>query len=82
MIKSLCIIIPFFNEEKRIKSCLEKINKIKKKNIEFILVNDGSYDKSIFIVKKFLKRKSNNIKLINLKTSGNRAFFVFIHLVK
>jgi dolichyl-phosphate beta-glucosyltransferase len=74
MIKSLCIIIPFFNEEKRIKSCLEKINKIKKKDIEFILVNDGSYDKSIFIVKKFLKRKSNNIKLINLKKNIGKGY--------
>ena len=54
MIKSLSIVIPFFNEEKRINNCLNIISNFKKIiNTEFILVDDGSTDKSNLIVKKF-----------------------------
>lgn len=74
MIKSLSIIIPFFNEEQRIQSCLKRIAKFNKKiSTEFILVNDGSYDKSNFIVKEFLKKNSKNIKLLNLKKNMGKG---------
>jgi dolichyl-phosphate beta-glucosyltransferase len=74
MIKSLSIIIPFFNEEKRIQSCLKKIAKFNKKiSTEFILVNDGSYDRSNFTVKEFLKKNSKNIKLLNLKKNMGKG---------
>ena len=48
MIKSLSIIIPFFNEKERVKSSLIEIKKFIKKNrkikIEVLLVDDGSTD--------------------------------------
>ena len=58
MINSITIIIPFYNEEKRIKKSLEQIIKYKKKiKTEFILVNDGSNDESKLIVRDYLKKK-------------------------
>ena len=66
---SLSIIIALFNEEQRLNNSLIKINKfIKNKNIEVILVNDGSFDSSEKIIKQFIKKKKK-FKLINLKTN-------------
>lgn len=64
---SLSIVIPLFNEEKRLNKSLIKINKfIKNKNIEIILINDGSFDKSEKIIKKFINNKKK-FSVINLK---------------
>ena len=66
---SLSIIIALFNEEQRLNNSLVKINKfIKNKNIEVILVNDGSFDSSEKIINQFIKKKKK-FKLINLKTN-------------
>ena len=65
MIK-LSIIIPFFNSEKYLEECLQSICKQKSNYIEIILVNDGSYDGSLKIVKRF-KKKFKYIKLIDNK---------------
>jgi dolichyl-phosphate beta-glucosyltransferase len=74
MIKSISIILPIFNEEKRIK---ENLIKIKKFNLtkfikikEFILVNDGSTDSTKNIIDNFIKKDKKaikNLKLINHK---------------
>ena len=57
---SLSIIIALFNEEQRLNNSLIKINKfIKNKNIEVILINDGSFDSSEKIIKQFIKKKKN-----------------------
>src|SRR3989344_769628 len=59
--KKISIVIPAYNEEKRIgktlQRCLEYI-KLKKDKFEIIVVNDGSKDKTAEIVKKF-----KNVKL-------------------
>ena len=64
MISSISVVLPFFNEEKRIKKSLKEIDsfikKNKKINIEIIFVNDGSYDKSSKILKEFIKLKKKN----------------------
>ncbi len=74
MIKSISVVIPFFNEEKRISKCLKHIIKYKKKiKTEFILVNDGSNDKSKLIVKNFQKN-FENIKLINLRKNNGKGY--------
>ena len=76
MINSITIIIPFYNEEKRIKKSLEQIIKYKKKiKTEFILVNDGSNDESKLIVRDYLKKKKN-IKLINLKKNYGKGYAI------
>jgi glycosyltransferase involved in cell wall biosynthesis len=61
IINSISIILPIYNEEKRLKKSLnnflfikEKFDKIK---TEFILINDGSSDDTDNIIKNFIKKK-------------------------
>jgi glycosyltransferase involved in cell wall biosynthesis len=51
----ISIIIPVYNEESSIKKILLKINKVKKINKEIILIDDGSSDKTRFIIKNECK---------------------------
>lgn len=62
----ITIIIPAYNEEKNIESCLKSILSDKYKDKEIIVVNDDSTDKTSEVVKK-LARKTKQIKLINKK---------------
>ena len=70
--KSICIISAFYNEEQNLKKFIKKFNRVKLKlikmgyTINLIMVNDGSTDKSIEIIKKILKLKKN-IKIVDLK---------------
>ena len=43
----LSIIVPVYNSEKYLPSCLESICQQIKQAVEVILINDGSTDKSI-----------------------------------
>lgn len=61
----ISIIIPMFNSEKYIEKCIESISKNSYKNIEIIVVDDGSTDDSINIVKKY-----KNIKLLYSDHAG------------
>lgn len=75
MIK-LSIIIPFFNSEKYLKECLFSICNQVKKNVEVILINDNSKDKSLKISQKFQKkykfiRVFNNIRNCGVSVSRN-----------
>ncbi len=51
------VIIPTYNEEKDIGNCIKSLNSQSFKNIEIIVVDDGSTDKTREIVKKFSKVK-------------------------
>jgi len=62
------IIIPAFNEEEYITSCLESILKQEYRGkMEVIVVNDGSNDRTAEIVEKY------PAKLINLENNGGKA---------
>ena len=80
MINSLSIIIPFYNEEKRISTCLSELEKFYKKNkkkIEVIFVDDGSHDNSKYIIMKhYKKKKSKNFffRLITYKKNRGKGF--------
>lgn len=63
----LSIVIPVYNSEKTLSSCLKSIYKSAPKNSEIIIVDDCSTDSSINIAKKF---KS---KIIKLKTKSGAA---------
>ena len=54
------IVIPFYNEEKNIYFVIKSLKKILKKikDIEFILVNNGSTDNSIKVFNTILKKKN------------------------
>lgn len=61
------IIIPVYNSEKYIVKCLESILKQNYNNYEIIVVDDGSTDNSINLIKKI---NSNKIKILSKKNGG------------
>lgn len=63
------IIIPVFNAEKYIEKCVNSLINQTYKNIEIIIVNDGSKDNSIDIINK-LKKKDNRIIVIDKENEG------------
>lgn len=65
----ISIIVPVYNCEKYLDRCICSLINQEYKNIEIILLNDGSTDNSFEICKKYLKA-DNRIKLINKKNSG------------
>lgn len=56
MMDKITVIIPIYNTEKYIKMCLESVKKQTYKNLEIILVNDGSIDKSEEICKSYIEK--------------------------
>ena len=58
------VIIPVYNVEKYLKRCIKSIINQTYKNIEIILVNDGSTDNSYRICQKF-SEKDTRIVLLN-----------------
>lgn len=69
MSELISIIIPFFNIEEYFDECLESVINQTYKNIEIILVNDGSTDNSLEIAKKY-KEKDARIKIFTTKNQG------------
>ena len=67
--KKISIIIPVYNVEKYLERCLDSVLNQSYKNLEIILINDGSTDNSLDICLKYAK-KDNRIKLINQNNSG------------
>lgn len=53
MKKTVSVIIPVYNEEKAIVSCLDSLLSQTKKADEIIIVDDGSTDQTVSLVKKF-----------------------------
>lgn len=69
MNKLLSVIVPIYNVQKFLKKCILSIINQTYKNLEIILVNDGSTDKSQEICESFLKL-DNRIHLINKDNGG------------
>ena len=65
----ISIIVPVYNIEKYLSQCIESIINQNYKNIEIILVNDGSTDKSGDICDSY-SLKDNRIKVIHKKNEG------------
>jgi len=79
MIKSVSIIYPVFNEEKRLRKTFldiikfEKSNKFLKK--EYIFVNDGSSDQTLSIIKKEFKNNKNiKVKLVSYNKNMGKGY--------
>ena len=68
----ISVIIPLYNNEKFIKPCLQSVINQSYKDIEIVIVNDGSTDNSLNIVEEIADR-DNRIKIINQKNSGRSA---------
>lgn len=64
------IIVPAYNVEKYIYDCLLSLVKQTFKEIEIIVINDGSIDNTFEIIEEFSKR-DDRIRVINQKNRGN-----------
>lgn len=62
-------IIPVYNSEKYIKKCVDSLINQTLKNIEIILINDGSSDDSLRILRQYEKR-DERIVVIDQKNNG------------
>lgn len=84
------IIIPVYNVEEFLERCLDSVVNQSYRNIEIILVNDGSTDASLEICKKYYNKYSTLIRIVNKENGGlssarnsgiksaNGAFICFI----
>lgn len=69
VIPLVSIIVPIYNSEKTLDRCLTSINQQKYENLEVVLINDGSTDRSFEIAKKYA-RKTGKIKIFSQKNLG------------
>lgn len=69
MKEKVSIIIPVYNSERTLERCLDSVINQTYKNIEILIVNDGSKDKSLEIMKEYQK-KDNRIMVINQENKG------------
>ena len=69
MAAKISVIIPIYNSEYYLKKCIESVINQTYKNLEIILVNDGSTDKSSYICNEYMM-KDDRIKVINKENSG------------
>lgn len=67
--KKVSVIVPIYNTEKYLKKCIKSITDQDYKNLEIILVNDGSTDSSLQICNE-LKKQDDRIIVIDKKNSG------------
>jgi glycosyltransferase EpsJ len=65
----ISVIVPIYNVENYLEKCLNSILNQSFKNLELILVNDGSTDSSENICRKY-KKKDDRVKLITKKNEG------------
>ncbi len=68
----ISVIIPVYNVEKYLSQCLESVIHQTYKNLEIIIVNDGSKDGSIDICNEYIK-KDKRIKYVYQKNMGLSA---------
>ena len=66
------VVVPVFNAEKFLDQCLRSIEKQSLKDIEIIVLNDGSCDSSLKIMKKHAK-KDKRIVVVDKKNEGYGA---------
>lgn len=65
----ISIIVPTYNVEKYIRTCIESILAQTYRNVEVIIVNDGSKDQSLAVISDLICSHPN-VKVINQKNQG------------
>jgi dolichyl-phosphate beta-glucosyltransferase len=84
--KNISIVIPVFNEEKRIQSAFEALEELRLplglKLKEVIFVNDGSTDKTISILKNFKQNSSLPIKIVSYSKNKGKGNAVKLGMLK
>lgn len=71
--KDISIIVPVYNAEKYLVKCLDSLVNQTKKDIEIILVNDGSTDRSIEILEEYKGKYPDMITVISQENQGQSA---------
>lgn len=72
MLKILSISIAGYNVEKTIEQCLNSFLTSKYLDeIELLVINDGSHDKTVPIVSQYVKKYPNVIRLVNKENGGH-----------
>lgn len=74
MLYKFSIIIPVYNSYMYLRECIESILQQEEvdfeKEVEIILINDGSIDDSYLIIKEYATKYSKNIKCFNQENKG------------
>ena len=65
----ISIIVPVYNAEKYIGTCIDSILKQTYQNFELLLINDGSSDNSLEVLNQYSK-KDKRIRVIDQKNIG------------
>ena len=65
----LSVIVPVYNAEKYLEECLDSIVNQSFRDLEIILVDDGSTDESYKVCQKY-KRLDTRIKIVRQENSG------------
>lgn len=71
--KKISAIIPTYNAERYIEKCVDSISNQTYKNIEIIIVNDGSTDNTLSVCKKLKKEYQNIVILDKINGGPNSA---------
>lgn len=69
---TLSVIIPVYNTSIFVTRTLSSFDAVGNKDIEIIIVNDGSTDNSINVVSEWIKNYHGNVVLISQKIKGCR----------
>ena len=69
MNKLISVIIPVYNCEKYIKRCLESVIKQSYANFEVIVINDGSIDNSLEVIKE-VSQEDKRIRIVSQENKG------------
>lgn len=70
----ISIIVPIYNAEKYLNKCIESLINQTKKELEFILINDGSTDNSEKIIKSYKDKRIKYFKNENQGIGKTRNF--------
>jgi glycosyltransferase involved in cell wall biosynthesis/CDP-glycerol glycerophosphotransferase (TagB/SpsB family) len=69
-LKAVSVIIPIYNAEKYLAECLDSLVEQSLKNIDVLLINDGSTDNSRIIAEEYVTKYSDMFRLINKENGG------------
>ncbi len=66
----ISIITPSFNSEKTIKKTIEQVLKQSYKNYEYIIIDGGSTDNTVDIIKSFIPQFNGKLRYVSEKDNG------------
>lgn len=64
------VIVPAYNHENYIEDCLNSVVAQSYNNMQIIVFNDGSKDKTDYVIKKFIEKSGRKIEYISKENEG------------